>query len=241
MIKFFRKIRQNMIKENKVSKYLLYAIGEIVLVVIGILIALQINNWNDQQKINKQEIKLLKELIDNMDANIETLENMNQLQSQQIQGIDSIMYHFKNATSSDSLRQFFLNTVYTETLNLSYSTFETIKTIGFDILKDDQIRLAIMELFEVSYSRHLKTITDVVSPIFFQNVSEWILNNRQNMDRIFESTAFRNDDNYNFIKNYIESKRAWKSSIIKNNIKLIQETNNVKSLIKVYLIDRANN
>lgn len=50
MIKFFRKIRQHMIKENKASKYMLYAIGEIVLVVIGILIALQINNWNENRK-----------------------------------------------------------------------------------------------------------------------------------------------------------------------------------------------
>jgi Family of unknown function (DUF6090) len=50
MIKFFRKIRQNMIKENRTSKYLLYAIGEIILVVIGILIALSINNWNENRK-----------------------------------------------------------------------------------------------------------------------------------------------------------------------------------------------
>ena len=49
MIKFFRSIRQNMIKENRTSKYLLYAIGEIVLVVIGILIALSINNWNQKR------------------------------------------------------------------------------------------------------------------------------------------------------------------------------------------------
>lgn len=46
MIKFFQKIRQNSLMENKTGKYLKYAIGEIVLVVIGILIALQINNWN---------------------------------------------------------------------------------------------------------------------------------------------------------------------------------------------------
>ncbi|MFD2725701.1 DUF6090 family protein [Hyunsoonleella rubra] len=50
MIKFFRKIRQKLLSENKFSKYLLYAIGEIVLVVIGILIALQINDWNEQRK-----------------------------------------------------------------------------------------------------------------------------------------------------------------------------------------------
>ena len=56
MIKFFRQIRQRLLMENKTSKYFKYAIGEIVLVVIGILIALQINNWNEanseQNKLN---------------------------------------------------------------------------------------------------------------------------------------------------------------------------------------------
>ncbi len=60
MIKFFRNLRQNMIKENKVSRYLLYALGEIILVVIGILIALTINNSNEDRKSRKQEIKYLK-------------------------------------------------------------------------------------------------------------------------------------------------------------------------------------
>ncbi|HAT67805.1 MAG TPA: hypothetical protein DCS66_24930 [Flavobacteriaceae bacterium] len=50
MIKFFRKIRQNLLSEGKTVKYLKYAIGEIVLVVIGILIALAINNWNDEKQ-----------------------------------------------------------------------------------------------------------------------------------------------------------------------------------------------
>ena len=50
MIKFFRKIRQNLLSEGKTAKYLKYAIGEIILVVIGILIALQINNWNESIK-----------------------------------------------------------------------------------------------------------------------------------------------------------------------------------------------
>ena len=58
MINFFRKIRENMVKENRVSKYILYAIGEIVLVVIGILIALSINNWNEQKKNRRENKKL---------------------------------------------------------------------------------------------------------------------------------------------------------------------------------------
>lgn len=59
MIKFFRHIRQNLIMEHKTSKYLKYAIGEIILVVIGILIALQINNWNEERKTHKAEQEAL--------------------------------------------------------------------------------------------------------------------------------------------------------------------------------------
>jgi len=62
MIKFFRKIRQRLLTENKFSKYLLYAIGEVVLVVIGILIALSLNNNSENKKLVVQEIKILKEI-----------------------------------------------------------------------------------------------------------------------------------------------------------------------------------
>ena len=62
MIKFFRKIRYNLMSENKTGKYLKYAIGEIVLVVIGILIALSINNWNEKQKLIKNEKELITSL-----------------------------------------------------------------------------------------------------------------------------------------------------------------------------------
>jgi hypothetical protein len=64
MIKFFRRIRQNLLMENKTGKYLKYAIGEIILVVIGILIALQINNWNELRKQNEEEQIILSGLIE---------------------------------------------------------------------------------------------------------------------------------------------------------------------------------
>lgn len=58
MIKFFRKIRQNLISEGKTANYIIYAIGEIILIVFGILIALQINNWNElrKQKILERQV-----------------------------------------------------------------------------------------------------------------------------------------------------------------------------------------
>lgn len=70
MIKFFRKIRQKLLDENRFSKYLIYAIGEIVLVVIGILIALQINNWNENEKIKTEERILITGLIQNIENDI---------------------------------------------------------------------------------------------------------------------------------------------------------------------------
>ena len=62
MIKFFRKIRQNLLSEGKTGKYFKYAIGEIILVVIGILIALQINNWNEK-RLQKQALKTIYSII----------------------------------------------------------------------------------------------------------------------------------------------------------------------------------
>ncbi len=73
MIKFFRKIRQNLLKEGKTARYFKYAIGEIILVVIGILIALQINNWNSQRHEKNQELLILTSLKANFIENLETL------------------------------------------------------------------------------------------------------------------------------------------------------------------------
>ncbi len=75
MIKFFRKIRQNSIAENRAINYLKYAFGEIILVVIGILIALQINNWNETRKNKATEQQLLTSLLEEFETNLEILNN----------------------------------------------------------------------------------------------------------------------------------------------------------------------
>lgn len=71
MIKFFRKIRQRLLTENKFSKYLIYAVGEIFLVVIGILIALSINNWNDRRKKNNLKANYIESLKSDLSADLD--------------------------------------------------------------------------------------------------------------------------------------------------------------------------
>jgi len=79
MIKFFRRIRQQLVTENKTRKYLVYAIGEIVLVVIGILIALQLNNLNEIEKINETEYIYLNALHDEFTNNLKEVERVMEL------------------------------------------------------------------------------------------------------------------------------------------------------------------
>jgi len=73
MIKFFRKIRYDLMEKNNTGKYLQYAIGEIVLVVIGILIALQINTWNSDRIAQKNAVLLTKRLLTETNNNIDEL------------------------------------------------------------------------------------------------------------------------------------------------------------------------
>jgi hypothetical protein len=73
-VKIFRKQRFQLVADNKVAKYLRYAIGEILLVVIGILIALQVNNWNEHQKLKASEQQVLKSLLKEFQNNQKLLE-----------------------------------------------------------------------------------------------------------------------------------------------------------------------
>ena len=78
MIKFFRKIRQNLLMENKTGKYFKYAIGEILLVMVGILLALQVNNWNELSNQSKNELQLLRKLKKDINNDIKSIKKFDE-------------------------------------------------------------------------------------------------------------------------------------------------------------------
>lgn len=109
MIKLFRKIRQNLLLTGSTGKYLQYAIGEIVLVVIGILIALSINNWNEANKIERKKQELVTSLIEDFEFNRDILKNSTIIkQDSIIAQMDTFFSLTKSNTplvSVDSLRK----------------------------------------------------------------------------------------------------------------------------------------
>lgn len=98
MIKFFRKTRKQLLTENKFSKYLLYAIGEIILVVIGILIALQINNQNNIKQERKTEKVYLLALQEEFKTNKKKLNDVIDLNNKIIDGVGNLTRLFQNKT-----------------------------------------------------------------------------------------------------------------------------------------------
>ncbi|WP_435624245.1 DUF6090 family protein [Flagellimonas sp.] len=104
MIKFFRKIRQKLISEKKFSQYLLYAVGEIILVVIGILIALQINDYSEQKKERKKEQVLLSNLSKDVALDIQQIENNTMLSRERLKRLDSLIQLLKSPENLDEDR-----------------------------------------------------------------------------------------------------------------------------------------
>ena len=125
MIKFFRKIRQNLLRENRISKYLLYAIGEIILVVIGILIALQINNWNEDRKLQKLEKSYYESIFS--DLKLDSLEYQRKKYNAErnIKQLNNVIHFIDNDYKIENIKIDTLRgdgKIYVDTLALILST-----------------------------------------------------------------------------------------------------------------------
>jgi len=148
MIKFFRQIRKTLLMENKTSKYLKYAIGEIVLVVIGILIALQINNWNQDRQQRQREKKILMELKRDLVSNDNVLQNTIEMQQLIADEITALKAHLKNKEPfNDTINMYVLHAYYRESIQFTTSAYESLKSIGIDIISSDSLRADIASLF----------------------------------------------------------------------------------------------
>jgi len=175
MIKFFRHIRQRMIKENRVSKYLLYAIGEIVLVVIGILIALQLNNWNGEQKRSKQEIDLLVEMRENLSSDLADCRYNIGMNEKLLLGNEMVLRHLTERTPfHDSLRVHYAQLFGGTQQTANTSAFDNLKSIGFDLIQNDSLRRNITTLYSERYTYLHSQEVDMMVKMQMDNLEDVI-------------------------------------------------------------------
>ena len=149
MIKFFRRIRFNLMNQNKTTKYFKYAIGEIVLVVIGILIALSISNWNEDRKDKHREVLILKNIKAELEANFEEhLLDLDHAQTALRASLKILKCIETNNLENDSLE------IYFSAINL-YTPFfkdddayKSLVSNGTQLISDETIRNDITSYYD---------------------------------------------------------------------------------------------
>ena len=153
MIKIFRRIRQRLLSENKFNKYLIYAIGEIILVVIGILIALQINNWNESQKTIKKETIILNDFASALKQDLEhSINPLIQTLEQRYAYTDSLITLFGNTKriNNDQL-EYFRALMFGLNYTWEITAYENFKSEGAGIIRDKNKRNALIEIYNGNY------------------------------------------------------------------------------------------
>ncbi len=180
MLTFLRKIRKSLIKSQPAGasakqggstrKYILYAIGEIALVVMGILIALQINNWNEERKTKIFEKEILKDINIGLALNIWQLENAVKSCNRAANSC-KIVLDFLNDEMNyhDSLSIHFSRTIRWFRPTVTNAGYESLKSYGRHLVKNDSIRHQ-LEIFDVEWihvlhERQEQFFNVTVSPI----------------------------------------------------------------------------
>jgi len=175
-MKFFRKIRQKFLSEKSFTKYLIYAIGEILLIVFGILIALAINNQNLERINRGEEVSYLKNLVLDLESDIETAERTLKTNNRIVGGIDTLIKQLvvKPENKEEQLELLINSIRYTYTYISAEFSETSITQLnsnkGFNIIKNELVKKRIIEYYQKLKS--LNQMQYVDSKYYFHQCEE---------------------------------------------------------------------
>jgi len=215
MIPFFRRIRKKMAGDNKPMKYMRYAIGEILLVVIGILIALQINTWNEHRKDKIAESNILQDIKGSVSTDIQQLKLRIELAKGDIHSANIILnYIEKNIPYNDSLNKhcWIITTTKNKIFTPQISAYKVLESKGIDLISNDQLKKQILDLYnidyptlEYEYENYHKNIHDYGRPIAR---SLFIAGNNETLKPIDYKSLYANVEFINVLKLIISNDNA---------------------------------
>ncbi len=193
MIKFFRKIRQNSIKDNKTTNYLKYALGEIVLVVIGILIALAINQKNTAENNNELRDLYITQLNEETNQNLKELIDFKDSAIQRLAELDTLINILTNKEYNNPKLLSKSKTLYSrETFNPTMITYENLKFSGdLKLFNDIELRNSISKTYNTfNFIKTLETIDLKVVDIYYE---DYLLSNARFLNLNLSTDNFGKD------------------------------------------------
>ncbi|WP_228853488.1 DUF6090 family protein [Aegicerativicinus sediminis] len=219
MIKFFRNIRQNLLSENKFTRYFIYAIGEVILVVIGILIALQINNANDISKQKQKAINYNKTLINELRTDLDRLNQLDTMCFLKRKEITNYLSYFINPDKGiDVLIQKMPDVSYFGDYyqSIAYTVDDIINTGSLEIFSD-KTKHAILEF---------KAVQDFYEKNRAEVVQKWVLSDLE-FENAVDMLSF-----YETPTNRSENPNDWRLDLNSDQYRLFN--NRALSLLRTY-------
>ncbi len=226
---------------NKLIKHLqkrwqIYGL-ETLVVIVGILVAFSLDSWNENRKNELKERRILRELAQNLNQNIQVFEQNIKGQENFVRRIDIILDFLENDKPyEDSLAFHFRTLIYLEQITITASAYETLKSVGFDLIQSDDLRTEIIDLFGYTYPRSSNLVRDVA----LQRYSTKDLM----MDKYFRVNKERTkslptdyptlQQDHQFI-NWIYGIRAWKIGVIEQNQMLSESSKSLLENVNGYL------
>ncbi|MGB5323576.1 DUF6090 family protein [Lutimonas sp.] len=221
------------------GRYLKYAVGEIVLVVIGILIALQINNWNEDQKNKTLEKYMLENLVENLEQNCDKLKSR----------IRSISYYQKSGAviisaienkliDQDSLDNYFhMALMNTSGIGLSETGYNAIKNNGFEIIRNQALKKEMMVFFEETQPHLLAdlswgTVDKVEREKFIDQNFIQLPNEKGLTYKPFDLESLLNNHYFIALVHKTDTQRLWFSKRMEGHLK---ESQRMLELVKLEL------
>ncbi|WP_445384415.1 DUF6090 family protein [Robiginitalea sp. IMCC44478] len=182
MLVYFKKIRNSLLRSGAVRKYVFYALGEVVLVMIGILLALQVDTWNTQRELQKKELVYLREIKGNLQADRETLKSVLSFNTLKDSVLDTTLKMFFSDSSEVAFALTFESRM---PLLAQYQVFESNRIAfenmlgaqSIDIITDDSLRILLSSYyrdrgFDDGTQERVKQLTR----IFVDNITPKLMN-----------------------------------------------------------------
>ncbi len=177
MIKFFRHIRKSLIEKSQMGKYFKYAIGEILLVVIGILIALQINNWNEHRNNRAFENEILTQIRANLIKDKLSLIAIVNSNNKAVYSSKKILSLKPNEVTNDSIKYWLGDVIQFDRFQPLTNAYEVLKSKGLDQVSNIQLRFLLGTYYD-DKAKHIQLSVDDIKYTF---VNDWLPEMKKNI------------------------------------------------------------